>query len=291
MARMQNNRRDRSTRLVLPEVYFPIPKPEEDFRAYQRISESLDGARELLDEYRRNEGAVGYAALNAAMDCSKASIAYRVRGEEYDGEEADHYLGNMVDVIEQFQTATLPEHLSELLGSGLGHAMAQVGRNPKLDMQHQERVEAELVRCYWPVVTSPDHIEVPKLPTIKDFGCNVQAVIAGFQDLPSELMTRLDEYIVKNSSKIAPDGHPLYHGRILTIARSSFQKLEEFSGVPGYVINNSFWRGSSYSAKQFRIKMLLIRQTEDQGRRLLDQKRDEALVDKVVERLLSRLSR
>ncbi len=269
---MSYDRRDRSTRLVLPEVYFPVPKPEEDFRTFERLSEMLHGARGLLDEYRRNEGAVGYAALNSAMDCSKASIAYRVRGEEYDDEEADRYLSEMEGVIEQFKEASLSAQLSELLGSGLGHALAQVGRNQKLDMKHQERVEALLFGIFWQVLISRDPVEVSTLPTIKELGCPVQNVIAGIQDLPSELATRFDEYVGENSSKVTADEGVLYWGRFLKIIRSFYLKLEEFSGIPGYVINNSFQRGSGFGSKQFRIKMLLIRQTENQNRRLHEQK-------------------
>lgn len=266
------DRRDRSSRLTLPEVYFPTPKSEEDFRTYERLLASLEGVREMLEEYRSNEGRVGYGALNTAMACSKASIAYDVRGEEHDVEEAARYREEMENLVEQFQTATLPEHIQKLLGSGLGHAVAQVGRNQKLDMIYQEKVEAELVSHFFPVLTSPDSIEVPKLPTVRGFGCPVQAVIAGYQDLPLELSKRLSEYIVRNTSTINLSDHVFYYGRFLAIARSIYQKLEEFKGVPGYVIDNSFWRGSRFSDKQHRIQMLLVLHTENQERRLFQMK-------------------
>ncbi|MDP1689207.1 MAG: hypothetical protein Q8L47_03695 [bacterium] len=263
----------RSTRIELPVAELPIPDPKEDFRTYERISASLGGVREMLEEYRRNLGAVGFATLNTAMGLSKASIVYDARGGEEDVQRAQFYREDIDGLVGQFQTAVLPDRMQELLASELGHALAQVGRNQQLDMVNQEKVESELFSRIFPVLTSSDFtIEVPELPTLREFGCMPQPVIAGCEDLPLELSKQLNKYMVSHSASISPTDHIFYYGRFIAITRSICQKLEEFSGIPQSVINNSFWRGSSFSDKLHRIQMLLILHTEKQEARLFQKK-------------------
>lgn len=272
---MQNQR---STRIVLPQVELPIPDPKEDFRTYERMSASLGGVREMLEEYRRNLGAVGFATLNAAMDLSKASIAYDARGGEEDMKRAQFYREDIDGLVEQFQTAVLPDRMQELLASGLGHALAQVGRNQQSDMVNQEKVEATLFSLFFPVLTSLDFtVEIPELPTLREFGCMPQAAIGGFQDLPLELSKQLTKWVRKNSASLDEDTHIFFYDRFIEVAESIQQKLDEFKGIPQGLINNSFWRGSGYSDKQRRLQFLLVLHNEKQEARLFNQKVAEGL--------------
>lgn len=282
---MQPYRQDRSTRITLPEVCLPVPK--NDFRTYERVSASLAGVREMLEEYRSNEGRIGYGALNPAMSCSKASIALDALAADPDCEnrdemvaEADLYRGNIDNLVEQFQMASLPESMQELLGSGQGHALAAWGREQKINMIHQENTEATLFSLFFPAVINL--CDIPALPTVKDFSCPVQAVLAAYQDLAGELAKRLDDFMVFGSgTSMSTDDQFARYDHLVRAIRSLHHKLDEFKGVPGNIVSNSFWRGSFFRDKQFRLGMLLIRQVGDQEKRLFQKKVANELLAKI----------
>lgn len=234
----------------LPKVNFPTPDPKDDFRTYERVSDSLRGVHGLLEEYRSNEGRVGHAIKNTVMRLTKAAVAYEVRGNPGDVECAAEYRAESRRIVGEYHCLSLPDELAAVCADGRTHPVAGYKRDRFSDMMYQEIVESELHVPFWLVIIGELN-EVPELPTVSKLDAPVQSILGAWVDLVSELAKGVDA--VSGGKKDAATGERIdLFGRYLKIAGSIQLCLHDFKGFTPAVVNNSFGRGQGFKDKLYR---------------------------------------
>ncbi len=231
----------------------PTKDPGNDFGTYKQVKESLKGAKELLEKYRSNQGAVGYAGQNFVSDITKEIIDCVAFGDLARAKELQEELNATLKKLDHH---SLPEELVEFTGPNFTGALAEDFRTSFRNNNFQESAEAELFALMWPVIHG-DTEEMPHLPKIREFDYPVQCVLAGYLDVVSELGKKVDE--ARENPDWTADDHIKIYGRFLRVARSVFLVLSEVRHAPKNVVSNSFGRFQGFGDKFYRLKEMLRR--------------------------------
>lgn len=227
-------------RFAVP-IATPIsPTPENDFGTYVQVSKSLSGDYPVLESYRRNIGRIGFAMINGASDLSKGVIEATKAGNLA---RADELLIDMEEALANFMRQQLDGRDANFLSEGFQGALPEdPGSTFFFRGSAQEYVEARLFRIMWPFITG-NKLMMPELPTISQFGVNLQAILGGYIDVVGELAKAVTDERLASAELRSLE---LFE-RYISIAESIELRLSEVRHFPNNVISNTDDRRNGYS--------------------------------------------
>jgi predicted translin family RNA/ssDNA-binding protein len=253
-----------------------VKRPEDDFGTYEQVDRALCGASSILEKLRRNYGTVGFASQNKVSDLSKAAITASINGDD---EAAERFLEELDGVLSNLDAARLPEDLAGYLADRYAHALPQGIVSDFFRNSAQEFVEAKLFTLMWPVVLGKEKL-MPTLPTMHEFSVTIQAILAGYLDVTSEMAKSLDLELEKSDITIERELELLK--RFLKIARSIHLYLSSLRHAPQYVINNSHIRGQGFKSRLYRIQGMLARMSQRYSDRLSQKRHTDQILKSVA---------
>jgi len=244
-----------------------VPDSAIDFGTFDRMKTAFIGIPEDLENLRRNQGKLGYTAQNMMSDLSKAAIEASQRGDEQEAAQLENEMAKLVsgfiNISEQGELAETGNRFSRTIW--------------------QEKLEADLFRVIWPVITGKED-EIRKLPSWCNYqndGCNVQAFMYGYLDVVPELGKALSDELAKDEMTTELEFRLIQ--RYLVIADSITLALSQFRHTPGYVINNAFGHWAAFTSKLRTAYGTIAHVRRDYSLRRSVQRMHEALLNAIKE--------